>query len=359
MSGQSSSASVNHWQPSGHDHVPAELLKPIKDPAAWAPEDYADKDNWLYRLSDAEVGEVMDAVAAVEKQGLALMEINRDNFHLPRFGKMLHAIREEIMLGRGFCVLRGMPVEGRSKLQVATAFWGIGNWVGRPVSQNQMGHMLGHVKDIGGDYSVGRGYNTKAGLAFHSDRCDIVSLCCLQPAKSGGAHRIASSVNLYNKMVASRPDLVAELAKPLYRSRRGEIPPGETKPWFLLPVFFVTDGYFAARPPGTTVGKAQGMPGVPEMTPLQREAISTFNRLALECSFDIDFQPGDISFLQNFVTMHGRTDFDDWPEPERKRHLFRLWLTTGGVRPLDDRIIREVSGVAADPALLSTPLDAS
>lgn len=349
---------VNSWRPSSRDHVAAELMAPIDDPAAWAGRDFSGKDIWLYRLSGAEIAEVLAAVSAAEARGLALMDMTRDNFPLPRFGEKLLSLRDEVMLGRGFAVLRGLPVEGRSRMQVAMAFWGVGAWIGRPLCQNRFGHMLGHVKDIGGDYSVGRGYNTKAALAFHSDRADIVSLCCLQPAKSGGAHRIASSVAIYNALLARRPDLVRELTWPFYRSRRGEIPEGEDKPWFRLAVFSVTDGYFAARPPGSVVMKAQGMPGVPELTALQKEALDSFAALAAENSLDIDLEPGDISFLQNFVTLHARTSYEDFPEPERKRHLMRLWLSTGGLRPLAAEIRREVSGLTVSPELHKTPMDA-
>jgi hypothetical protein len=40
----------------------------------------------------------------------------------------------------------------------------------------------------------------------------------------------------------------------------------------------------------------------------------------------MDFQPGDIQWLKNSVVLHKRTEYVDWPEPERKRHLLRLWL---------------------------------
>ncbi len=358
MSVASASAVANSWRPSSRRHVPATLMQPIDDPAAWTARDFAGNDVWLYRMSGDEVGEVLAAVARVEAKGLALMDITRDEFPLPRFGKAIEAMREEVMLGRGFAVLRGLPTAGRSKLQVATAFWGIGQWMGKALCQNRFGHLLGHVMDIGGDYSVGRGYNTRAELAFHSDRADIVSLCCVRPAKSGGAHRIASSVTIYNRLLARRPDLVRELMWPFYRSRRGEIPQGEDKPWFRLAVFSVTDGYFAARPPGSIVMKAQGMPGVPALTPPQKEALAAFADLAAENALDIDFEPGDISFLQNCVTLHARTSYEDWPESERKRHLLRLWLSTGGLRPLAPEVRREISGLTVAPELLKTPMDA-
>ena len=50
----------------------------------------------------------------------------------------------------------------------------------------------------------------------------------------------------------------------------------------------------------------------------------------------MQFQPGDIQWLNNHVILHSRTAYEDHPEPERKRLLLRLWLNHAGARPLDD-----------------------
>jgi hypothetical protein len=41
-----------------------------------------------------------------------------------------------------------------------------------------------------------------------------------------------------------------------------------------------------------------------------------------------------MQFVHNHTLLHDRTTFVDWPEPERKRHLLRLWLAAPGARPL-------------------------
>lgn len=352
-----SEARENRWIPSDRSREPSVLMKPIHEPAAWYASDIANSDRWVYRMSDAEIAEVLDAVAAIEEEGIDLMSVTRERFPLPHFAEVLDEIRAEVMQGRGFAVIGGLPVESRTRVQTAIAFWGIGAHFGHAIAQNKHGHLLGHVKDIGGDYSKVRGYMTREEMKFHTDRADILSLCCLHPAKSGGAHRIVSSVTLYNEMLKGRPDLVKELAWPFYRSRQGEIPPGETEPWYRQPVFSFTDGYFACRGPGAPLFKAQGMPGVPDLTAAQREAIDVFMKMAGELSLDIDFEVGDISFVQNHVTLHARTDFEDYAEPERKRHLLRLWLSTDGERPLDASIANEIQGVPVDDNRFETPLD--
>jgi len=352
----------NPWKPTSRTHKPAVLGQPLDDPAGWTRDGLAHGQAYLYRLSDAEAADIINAVSRVEDQGLDIKDITKQDFALPVFGPVLADLRAEIIHGRGFVFLRGLPVAGRSRYQQAAAFWGIGSHVGRAVSQNGKGHLLGHVKNLGEEITsaTGRGYNSASALGFHSDSCDIFGLCVLQTSKSGGQHRMVSSVTVYNEMLKRRPDLVQELAFRFYRSRRGELPPGETDPWTRQPVFSVTDGYFAARGASSTIARSQGMLGVPDLTPAQNEAIDLYGELAAELAMDVDFEPGDISLVQNYVTLHSRTRYEDWPDPDRKRHLLRLWMSFDGARPLHPDIIRDhQSGILETGTVPHAPLEAA
>jgi hypothetical protein len=338
------------------------LGQSIDEPCAWTRGDLVKSQAYLYCLSNAEAADILDAVDRVEDRGMDIKDIVRQDFDLPVFGPVLEDLREEIIHGRGFVFLRGLPVTGRSRYQQAAAFWGIGSYVGRAVSQNGKGHLLGHVQNLGEEITsaTGRGYNSASALGFHSDSCDIFGLCVLQTSKSGGQHRMVSSVTVYNEMLKSRPDLVQELAFRFYRSRRGELPPDETDPWTRQPVFSVTDGYFAARGASSTIARSQGMPGVPDLTPAQNEAIALYGALAAELAMDVDFELGDISLVHNYVTLHSRTRYEDWPEPDRRRHLLRLWMSFDGARPLHADIIRDhQSGILETGTVLHAPLEAA
>jgi hypothetical protein len=48
----------------------------------------------------------------------------------------------------------------------------------------------------------------------------------------------------------------------------------------------------------------------------------------------MQFEPGDMQFVHNHSLLHDRNGFEDWPEPQRRRHLLRLWLACPGARPL-------------------------
>ena len=351
----------NPWTPGPRHREPAELMKPIVDPAAWYPDDIEGSDAWVYRMSDAETGDVLDAVAAVENRGLDLKDITRDDFPLPRFSEAVAEIRDELLDGRGFAIIKGLPVEGRSLFQTAAAFWGIGTYMGRAISQNFKGHLLGHVQNLGGDINAptGRGYNSPSELSFHADSSDLLSLCCLRTAKSGGRHRLCSSITTYNEILKRRPDLADQLSFRFYRTRRGEIPAGETEPWTRMPVVSVKDGYFAARGASSTIRRGQRLPGVPKLTPAQAEAIDMYQSVSGEFALEIDFEPGDIYYVNNHVILHARSAYEDWPEPERRRHLFRLWLHTGGARPLDAEVEAATQGITVEGTVLQAPLEAA
>ena len=339
------------------NRAPATAMKPLADPAGWNAKELAADDSWVYDLSGDEIEDICRAVAEVERGGRNILDITRDSFALPVLDHGLVLLHDEILEGRGFVLIRGLPIDRFSKTQAAIAFWGIGARFGRALSQNREGHMLGHVKDFGGDYndiSV-RGYQTNAEMSFHSDQCDNVALLCIHPSKSGGASRIASLVTIYNEMLSRRPDLVEALTGEFYLTRHGEIPSGEP-PWYKLPVFSFHDGYFAGRGAGNHVMKAQELSGVPPFTDAQREAFDVFAATARTTYFDMEFRPGDIQILNNHVTVHTRTAFEDWPEPERKRHLIRLWLHDSS-RPLVPGFRENIQGVEIAGMTLCAPVD--
>ena len=350
--------STNTWTPSARTRKPARLLEPIEEGAAWYPEELIGSDAWVYRLSGAEVDEVIAAADSAYAKGGEIKDIGLADFPLPTLAPVLADIKAELKDGRGFALLRGLPVEGRGLRRTAVAFWGLGLHMGVPKSQNGRGHLLGHVMDIGADASKERGYMTKTALAFHTDRSDVLSLCCVQAAKSGGAHRICSSVTLHNEMLKRRPDLAKELTWEFYRTRTGEIPAGETSPFFRQPIFSEQDGYFTARGASLALKRAQDLPGVPKLTDAQVEALEMYQALCAEIALDLPLEQGDVTYCNCHVTLHARAAYEDWPEEDRKRHLLRLWLSTND-RPLVDSIAREMGGVLMEGAVLSTPLEAA
>jgi len=334
-------------------YVPgAPLRRLVEGPSAWIGADMREREaEWTYRLSPLEIAEIETALRGVQARGLDIAEIRREDFPLPTLGPVLDRLRAEVLDGRGFGLLRGMPVEDRPIAESAMAYWGIGTYLGSARSQNAQGHLLGHVYDLGKGLSATnpnlRSYATAERQNFHIDRCDVVALLCLRRAKSGGLSTIVSSMSVHNVMAARRPDLLERLYQPFPVDRRGEVPEGKA-PFYEAPVFNAHAGYLSVLYSRLHIGSAQRFPEVRRLTAEDVEALDLFAELACdpELRLDMNFMPGDIQILHNHTILHARSAYEDWPEAERKRHLLRLWLSPPRARPLPPVFAECYGGVA-------------
>ncbi|MDP6390168.1 MAG: TauD/TfdA family dioxygenase [Alphaproteobacteria bacterium] len=311
------------------DH-PAPHDGPIEGPGVWYGPDIEDRDDWAYTLSEAERNEVVAAMRDAKARGLEIGDIAKSDFPLPTLGSKIEELRREVIDGRGFVLLRGFPVEGFSFEEAATMYWGLGTHLGSARSQNTRGHLLGHVTDLGDAFEnkSDRGYLTKRHLAFHCDSVDIVALLCLRQAKVGGLSTIVSSYTVHNEMWARRPDLAKLLYGPIARDRRDEIPLGKG-PWYELPVFNYCHGRLAVNFLRKHIDTAERHADALRRTPEIEDALDMVYDLAQDPALHLsmDFRPGDIQVLHNHQILHDRTTYEDWPEPERRRYLLRLWLS--------------------------------
>ena len=266
----------------------------------------------------------------MRRRRLPLLEITRDEFRLPRLEPVLDAMLDELEGGRGFQVLRGLPVWRYTAEEAEIIYWGLGNHLGTAVTQNYEGHLMGHVRDLKPDQSDPRtrGYHSKRPLKFHSDSSDVVALLCYKQAKSGGESILVSSMTLHNVMLAERPDLLRVLYEPFYLDRKGEERPGRA-PCYPLSVFHAHDGMVTARYNRSFIETSQRFPEVPRHTAKQIEALDYLDALSEreDLRMEMLLEEGDIQWLNNYVVLHGRRDYEDHEQFEEKRHLLRLWLT--------------------------------
>jgi len=315
------------------------VRRPIEGPTAWRAADMRAREaEWSYRLSPAEVAEIEAALQSVRARSLDIADIRREDFPLPTLGPVLDRLCGEVLQGRGFVLLRGVPVEGRPVAESATAYWGIGTYFGSARSQNAKGHLLGHIYDLGGSSATDptiRTYATSERQNFHIDRCDVVALLCLRRAKSGGLSAIASSMAVHNAMLVRRPDLLERLYQPFPVDRRGEVPEGKA-PFYDAPVFNEHAGKVSVLYSRLHIGSSQRFSAARRLAAEDIEALDMLAALAGddELRLDMTFMPGDIQFLHNHTILHARTAYEDWLDEARKRHLLRLWLAPAGARPL-------------------------
>jgi hypothetical protein len=307
-------------------------------PAAWYGPEMAKRTEWAMPLSAPEIAEVEAATKALAAREADIAAIKAADFPLPTLGPKLRArVENEVLNGRGFLLLRGLPVERWTMRESATAFFGLGAHLGSARSQNGKGHVLGHVQDLGlasNDPNV-RIYQTHERQTFHTDSCDIVGLVCLKTARSGGLSALVSSTTIFNEMRRRRPDLLKLLFEPTPTDRRGEVPEGQ-KPYFEIPPFNWYQGHLSAIYQRQYIDSAQRFPDAPRLSPAHVEALDMFDALTNDPALNMfmEFKPGDVQLVHNHTIRHDRTDFEDWPEPAKKRHLLRLWLAADRARPL-------------------------
>jgi hypothetical protein len=318
--------------------------------AAWYGPEMTRRDDWLMRLEAAEIAEIEAATGPLVARNADIAAIAARDFPLPTLGPKLKARTEaEVLNGRGFLLMRGLPVGRWTMRESATAYFGLGVHLGSARSQNGQGHVLGHVQDLGLDVADPnvRIYQTNVRQTYHTDSCDIVGLLCLKTAKSGGLSALVSSTTIFNEMRRRRPDLLELLFQPLATDRRGEVPEGQ-KPYFEIPVFNWHKGYLTAIYQRQYIDSAQRFPDAPLLTAKQVEALDLFDALANDPALHLfmEFKPGDVQLVHNHTLLHDRTGFVDWPEPDRRRHLLRLWLAAPNARPLPEIFAQRYGSVA-------------
>jgi Taurine catabolism dioxygenase TauD, TfdA family len=320
---------------------------PIAGPAAWLGADMARSTAWIRHVPDPARAELEGALRGLTRRGLAWPHFDRDDFPLPTFSRDLAEVLDELEQGRGFVLLRGLPVDGYTDDELKNLCWGLGTHLGRARYQNARGELIGEVRDEVRRYGavheptqeaiLGRSSRSKARssgpLRFHTDRCDVVTLLCVRRARAGGLSKLVSAVSVSNAILARRPDLHALLCQDYWRSRQGEEAGGEREV-YALPVWAVHGDKFTTQYSRTFVEAAQKLERVPRLTAAQEEALDMHAAVCEELAFTMTLEPGDLQLLNNHVIYHGRTAYEDEDGRDRDRLLLRQWLAPPNSRPL-------------------------
>jgi len=297
----------------------------IESPCVWHGEELFSRADWLHQMD-----------AAQREQVECLMEGNGKP--APELARLFSSIRHSLENHSGATLIRGLPVKTSDEDGAKKLFLKLASQIGSPVSQSSEGDLVFSVRDAGyeGNDPRSRGPNTRKKLTFHSDRCDVIGFLCLRQAKSGGENDLVSSAAIHNRLLQTRPELLEELYRPFYYKRHN-VDTANSLPYCRQPIFSLTQGKFACNLLRVLIDRAYAMPELPDMTNIQREALDAIESLANqpEMHAGIRQQPGDMLFMNNWVTLHRRSEFEDYCQPERKRHILRVWISPPNNRPID------------------------
>lgn len=263
---------------------------------------------------------------------------------------VIEKVQHSLEHGCGAAMIRGLDLSDLDETTAKQRFLEWSSLLGTPVSQSAEGEMIFSVRDAGhaDNDPRARGPNTRKKLTFHSDRCDVIGFLCLQQAKSGGENDLVSSAAIYNHLLETQPDLVERLMQPFYYKRH-TVDTENALPYCRQPIFSITDGHFACNLLRVLINRAHADSDLPELTDFERAALDAVEETAALPEFHASFrqQPGDMVFMNNWVTLHRRSEFEDHAEPELKRHILRVWLSPPNNRPLDPLFIDNYGAVEA------------
>ena len=299
-----------------------EVCEPVTSAAAWRGDQIKEGEDWIYHLSPAQIAELEELGTRFVDADPDLRFVQASDYPLDVCADAMKEWGRDVDTGRGFVLVRGLKTHLYSDALSSAIYYILGLHMGDPIRQNEMGDLLDHIyatSDKTMDDPTALSSKVRDKLVFHSDSSDVVALMCLRPAK----------------IWRRRPDLAPVLLEPFHWDwrRQDHKAPANT---YTSPVISIKEGVFSMYAGSLYILTAQAYPGVPQLSEAQKEVLALFDEITYEpgMAIDMDFRPGDIQWLSNYAALHSRTEFFDYPEPQRKRHLLRLWLSRDAGRPV-------------------------
>jgi len=305
-------------------------------PHVWKAADHETDTSWIRHLSADEIEELVEATEPhTDASDIELASVTPSSFPLDKLAAYLDSLRHELTHGRGFEIIRGLPLDRFPGRRATAAFVGIGSHLGSLRSQNAAGDLIGNVRDQGADSAdpATRIYQTNERQTFHTDSADVVGLLCLNGAVRGGESLVVSVAAVYNEMLDLDPDLTAALFDTVATDRRGEVPDGADA-FYRIPVLSWHAGHLTVMYQRQYIDSAQRHPDAPRLDGRIRTALDLFDEVLNESAMSLrmTLEPGDMQFVHNHSLLHDRTGYVD--DPASPRHLLRLWLSMPDDRTL-------------------------
>lgn len=313
----------------------------------WNAASFKSPSDYTLTLTDQERSELMAAVRALPDVK-APQSAGAAQFAMAMLSPRLRTAYEDVRDGRGFVVLRGLPVDDVSVDEFIAAVWGVGAHFGTALSQNTSGDLIGHVVDASAEDATPRMYRSNLELRPHNDITAMISLACWHKSQTGGASVIVSAVTVHDELCKHHPEALAPLYRGFHYHQVGEEAPGEPAVTRQrVPLFAVREGQLSSRYLRSNLAAGHRALDIP-LTGEEIAAMNAFDSLATAPENRLAFflERGDMIVINNYTVLHARTSFTNFPEPERKRHLVRLWLDQPGFRNAPPQYrFHEVNGV--------------
>ena len=322
----------------------AKGIAPATGPAVWTGVELSQNDDWIIKLTPSDLKELNTAVMNIQRRNIPVQEITTNDFLLPHLSARLQAFAEELKNGRGFGVIRGIPVENYTEEACKIISWGLCSYLGTGVPQSRQGEWINHVIDLSDVTNTNKPdfvralsrtelrSNYEGGeLRWHTDSTELIALFCLKKAKSGGESRLASSAKLHNMMLEKNPACLKALYDGYYYM---SLPyDDKTKTLKLssdrIPVFRrrgkSVSCYYIPQVVERAIDRANIF-----YTAIENDARELIQSKANTPGIAHEFmlEPGDLEVINNLIVMHARKKYKDHSKVDKRRHLLRLWMAT-------------------------------
>lgn len=316
------------------------LTDVLTDIRAWDASTVDAPSSWFYTLPEACLAAFEECIKIQRRSSQPITELQLQKSLRDACAEPLQPVLTALNSGRGFAIVERVPIERYTVADAQAVYWLVGQFLGIPFAQDIKGTLLYHVRDTGQNVAQGARFSvTNAESSFHTDNSfgepipDLVGLLCLHEAKSGGQSQLISTYALHNELLKNHLTLLKILYHPFYFDRRGQFKAGES-PTSHSPIFHWDGEQLTIRYMNYYIKVGHERAGQP-LSPDQQNALSTLEAL-LQCpdfKVTFDLRPGQMLFTNNRCILHNRTAFEDYLEPERRRHLVRLWLQRKEAEP--------------------------
>tara|TARA_Y100000741_G_scaffold359188_1_gene339498 strand:- start:1520 stop:2464 length:945 start_codon:yes stop_codon:yes gene_type:complete len=282
------------------------------------------KTTFLVDISNESINELLD-----NRNKLANLDIR-----LPKFqNEILNFKRDFLLDGIGFFVINGKCFDDFTNEELIEIYRIIGTYLGTLYTQNIKNEKLVKIQDEGKSMKTGGRYHqTREGGSFHTDSPqwtrvpDFIGLCCINPAKKGGESKFVSAYKIHNEMLKTHQDYLSILYEKFHFDKRGEFVDGES-PTVFEPIFKFEKNFLKCRYLRNYIDDGHSLQKIP-LNEKQKQALDYLDEIIHDenNSAEYNLKKNDVVFFNNNRIIHGRTSFEDFDEPEKKRLMIRAWV---------------------------------
>lgn len=300
---------------------------------SWRAQTIDSEAGWYYRLSEDCLDPLRRFAERAEAEAATIAQLAVDTDELTACRESLDEVRTELLSGRGFAIVHQLPAETVSKNGLTAIYWALGHLIGTPQVQDKHGTLLFDVADAGQDVRQGARFSvTNAESGYHTDCAfnpgmpEVVGLLCVKAAKAGGRSQLVSAYAVHEELAEHFPDALETLYRPFQFDRRGQH--GEDEPPTLpFPIFAASGSELCTRYMLYYIQVGHARCGQP-LSETQVRALAAMQDAIHQTGMNVEFdlQPGQMLFTSNRWILHNRTAFEDYRDPQNRRHYVRLWL---------------------------------